>query len=79
MAETENQVSEDDWSAAMNEQATAEGGGETPATADDDWAAAMNEQAAQEKATAAAVAPATKLFEQLSGGSAANANQGLRH
>lgn len=75
MAETENQVSDDDWAAAMSEQATAEGGGET-ATADDDWAAAMSEQAAQEKTTAAA-APATKLFEQLSGGASANANQGL--
>ena len=76
MAETENQVSDDDWAAAMTEQATTEGAGETPATAEDDWAAAMNEQAAQEK-VAAAAAPATKLFEQLSGGTSANANQGL--
>ena len=76
MAETENQVSEDDWAAAMNEQATAAGGGETASKAEDDWAAAMDEQAVQEK-TKAAAAPASRLFEQLSGGSAANANQGL--
>ena len=77
MAETDNpagnQVSEDDWAAAMSEQATAEGGG-AATTAEDDWAAAMNEQAAQEKSAAA---PATKLFEQLSGGATAKANQGL--
>ena len=76
MAETDNpagnQVSEDDWAAAMNEQATTEAG--SPAAAEDDWAAAMNEQAAVEKSAAA---PAAKLFEQLSGGATANANQGL--
>jgi flagellar motor switch protein FliN/FliY len=70
-----NQVSDDDWSAAMGEQAAAEGGAAT-ASAEDDWAAAMNEQATQEK-TAAAPAPATKLFEQFSGSATANANQGL--
>lgn len=76
MAETDNpagnQVGEDDWAAAMSEQATTEGG--TPAAAEDDWAAAMNEQAAQENA---ATAPAAKVFEQLGGGAKANANQGL--
>ncbi len=41
----EDQVTADDWAAAMSEQAAA-GGGE------DDWAAAMSEQAAAEKATA---------------------------
>ena len=73
MAETENQVSEDDWAAAMSEQTTAEGG-DTAATAvaEDDWAAAMGEQAAQEKAAATA-----KVFEPLGAGAAANANQGL--
>lgn len=75
MAETENQVSEDDWAAAMSEQTTAEGG-DTAATAaaEDDWAAAMSEQATQEKAAAAATA---KVFEPLGAGAAANANQGL--
>jgi flagellar motor switch protein FliN/FliY len=74
MAETENQVSEDDWAAAMSEQTTAEGG-DTAATAvaEDDWAAAMGEQAAQEKAAAATA----KVFEPLGAGAAANANQGL--
>jgi flagellar motor switch protein FliN len=73
MAETENQVSEDDWAAAMSEQTTAEGGG-TAAAAEDDWAAAMSEQATQEKTAAAATA---KVFEPLGAGAAANANQGL--
>ena len=73
--ENGNQVSDDDWSAAMGEQAAAEGGGAT-ASAEDDWAAAMNEQAAQEN-PAAAAAPAAKLFEQFSGSATANANQGL--
>lgn len=68
----ESQVSEDDWAAAMGEQATAEGA----ATATDDWAAAMGEQAAAEKAATTA-APA-KVFEQFSGGTAAPAsNQGF--
>jgi len=43
----EEQVTADDWAAAMGEQAAAESG-----VAADDWAAAMNEQAAAEKATA---------------------------
>jgi flagellar motor switch protein FliN/FliY len=78
MAETENQVSDDDWAAAMNEQATTEGGGAAAATPEDDWAAAMNEQATQEKAAApAAGAAAAKLFDQLGSGATANANQGL--
>ena len=77
MAETDNpagnQVSEDDWAAAMSEQATTEAGAPA-ASAEDDWAAAMSEQAAIEKSAAA---PATKLFEQLSGGGTAKASQGL--
>jgi flagellar motor switch protein FliN len=64
----EAQVSEDDWAAAMGEQAATEGG-----TAEDDWAAAMGEQAAVEKAAV----PAAKVFEQFSGGGASNANHGL--
>lgn len=79
MAETENQVTDDDWAAAMNEQAAQENAaatGETAATTEDDWAAAMQEQAAQEKAAPAA-SPATKLFEPLGGSTAAPANQGL--
>lgn len=73
MAETDNQVSEDDWAAAMNEQAAAEDGGTATTTAEDDWAAAMNEQATQEKAAAATA----KIFEPLGSGATANANQGL--
>lgn len=72
---SENQVSDDDWAAAMTEQATAEGGA-TTSSAEDDWAAAMNEQATQEK-TAAAAAATAKVFEPLGAGAAANANQGL--
>jgi flagellar motor switch protein FliN/FliY len=69
---TDNQVSDDDWAAAMSEQAAVESGGAS--TAEDDWAAAMSEQAAQDKAAAAATA---KLFEPLGAGAAANANQGF--
>lgn len=64
-----DQVSEDDWAAAMGEQATAEG----DASAADDWAAAMGEQAEAEKA----VVPAAKVFEQFSGSEASSANHGL--
>lgn len=68
----EAQVTDDDWAAAMGEQAVAEG----TTTADDDWAAAMGEQAAAEKSVNAA-APA-KVFEQFSGAGAAPAsNQGF--
>lgn len=73
MSETDNQVSEDDWATAMSEQTEVEGGGEG---ATDDWAAAMSEQATHD-AKEAAVTPATQLFEQFSGGTAASANQGL--
>lgn len=67
--EVKEQVSEDDWAAAMGEQATAEN------EAADDWAAAMGEQAAVEKAN---VKPATNLFENFSGNPAApNPNQGF--
>ena len=70
----EAQVSDDDWAAAMGEQAAAEGS----ASAEDDWAAAMNEQAAVEKATAAAAQPAVSTFENFSGGSASpNTHQGF--
>lgn len=64
----EAQVSEDDWAAAMGEQATVEGG----ATAEDDWAAAMGEQAAVDQVVAT-----PKVFEQFSGSQASNANHGL--
>lgn len=81
MAETENQVTDDDWAAAMQEQAAQENAGQsgdkTATTTEDDWAAAMQEQAAQEKATASAAAAASKLFEPLGGNTAAPANQGL--
>lgn len=66
----EDQVSEDDWAAAMGEQATAEAGG-----SEDDWAAAMGEQAAADKAAAQ---PATQLFQPLSGSQGApSPNQGF--
>lgn len=67
MADTdENQVSDDDWAAAMAEQTSAD----TPATEDEDpWAAAMQEQAAADLAAAAAegespyqAKPASQLF-----------------
>lgn len=53
MADTdtdENQVSDDDWAAAMQEQADTEGADDSGA--EDDWAAAMNEQAESEKVAA---------------------------
>ncbi|WP_227816858.1 flagellar motor switch protein FliN [Nitrogeniibacter aestuarii] len=52
MADTdtdENQVSDDDWASAMQEQADTEGG---DSSAEDDWAAAMNEQAEAEQVAA---------------------------
>jgi len=70
-AKEEAQVSEDDWAAAMGEQAAVEGG----ASAEDDWAAAMGEQASAEKT--AVPAATAKVFEQLSGSGAPNANHGL--
>lgn len=69
--EQENAISEDDWAAAMSEQASAEAatsGGEASADAAlDDWAAAMNEQAAAEAAmaTPAASAQPAKIFESF--------------
>ena len=51
---------EDDWAAAMSEQAVTEADG----AAEDDWAAAMSEQTTTEKA--AAVQPA-QIFGPLSG------------
>lgn len=66
MAEDKEQISADDWAAAMAEQtapeADAGGGGE------DDWAAALAEQAAVDNAAppeAAGVAPA-QIFEDFS-------------
>jgi len=53
MADTdtdENQVSDDDWAAAMQEQADTEASDD--GAAEDDWAAAMNEQAEAEKVAA---------------------------
>jgi flagellar motor switch protein FliN/FliY len=67
----EEQVSADDWAAAMGEQAATEGA----ASAEDDWAAAMNEQAVAETPAPAAT-PAT--FEQFGGSQGApGANQGF--
>jgi flagellar motor switch protein FliN/FliY len=69
----EEEVSADDWAAAMGEQAA------TDATAtEDDWAAAMGEQAATDHPEPAAPAPAANIFPQLSGDHAAsNSNQGF--
>ena len=68
----EAQVSEDDWAAAMGEQATEEGSN----SAEDDWAAAMGEQAAVDQV--ASVAAPAQIFEQFSGAQAAPAqNQGF--
>jgi flagellar motor switch protein FliN/FliY len=67
----EEQVSADDWAAAMGEQAATEEAG----AAEDDWAAAMGEQAATEKA---AVVAAPASFENFSGSQGvANSNQGF--
>ena len=67
----EGQVNDDDWAAAMGEQAAVDG----KTSAEDDWAAAMSEQAVAEKA--APVAQPAKIFEQFAGSSAPQANQGL--
>jgi flagellar motor switch protein FliN/FliY len=82
---TDAQIGENDWAAAMQEQAAAET--ESGGAAEDDWAAAMQEQAAHENnldpeaaqvaADLASVAgespyqakPASQLFEDLGNGS----------
>ncbi len=59
--EADQEISADDWAAAMAEQATADG-----ATADsgaDDWAAAMAEQAAVDES--AAMAQPAQVFQPL--------------
>jgi flagellar motor switch protein FliN/FliY len=70
----EEQVSADDWAAAMGEQAVVDG-----ATTEDDWAAAMGEQAVTEQTSGAAAAPqAANLFQQFSGDpSSPTSNQGF--
>lgn len=70
MAE-EGQVSDDDWAAAMSEQADATG-----SSTESDWAAAMAEQATTEPAPAAQPQVVTApVFEQFStGGSAGKPN-----
>ena len=88
MADADNEtaapISEDDWAAAMNEQATTEGGGEATqvaepenadadASAEDDWAAAMAEQAASEATPDAEAAQvAADLASAASSASAAS-------
>lgn len=69
MSDNENQVADDDWAAAMNEQA-----GDSAGAAGDDWAAAMSEQTVHD---AAAGAQPAKIFAPLGSGSNSNANQGL--
>ena len=61
--EADQEISADDWAAAMAEQATTDG-----AAADsgaDDWAAAMAEQAVADEAAATAQ-PAPQVFQPLS-------------
>ena len=79
MADNDDQISEDDWAAAMAEQASADGDG---GSAEDDWAAAMAEQAEAESSESAQVAadlaaaanspyqakPASNLFPDFGGG-----------
>lgn len=61
MAE-EDQVSSDDWAAAMSEQ-----GGSTTSSAEDDWAAAMAEQGESDAAAPSTPQPAAApVFEQFS-------------
>jgi len=61
MADTdtdENQVSDDDWAAAMQEQSDSETADDTD-PGDDDWAAAMQEQAEADKVAADLAAAAS--------------------
>ena len=54
-ADADNQISDDDWAAAMEEQTAAEAAPEATAdddASDDDWAAAMQEQAEADKVAA---------------------------
>ncbi len=68
MSETDA-IADDDWAAAMSEQATAEAKTAT-SSAEDDWAAAMGEQATADAKAA--------VFQELSpGGGAAAAPQGF--
>ncbi|MCB1960069.1 MAG: flagellar motor switch protein FliN [Rhodocyclaceae bacterium] len=54
--DADNQISEDDWAAAMEEQSAADaaidGAGDDETSSDDDWAAAMQEQAEADKVAA---------------------------
>src|SRR5512135_1732186 len=59
----DNQLDVDDWAAAMAEQASAEGAGQTAA---DDWGAALAEQASAEGGAAEAPqAEKARIFEQF--------------
>ena len=61
MSETdEKPAADDDWAAAMSEQAASEA--EQKPAAEDDWAAGLNEQAATEEQPKPA-----QIFQQLSG------------
>jgi flagellar motor switch protein FliN len=64
--EDKDQISADDWAAALAEQATTSTDA-GPATTEDDWAAAMAEQATTDAAPQANVTPAN-IFEQLTPG-----------
>ncbi|MBW7861388.1 MAG: flagellar motor switch protein FliN [Rhodocyclaceae bacterium] len=65
MADEENQITEDDWAAAMMEQADAEGG-----SASDPEAARVASELAQAADSPYQAKPASQLFEDFGGGSA---------
>ena len=72
--EQNDQVNEDDWAAAMGEQASADSADSMA----DDWAAALNEQTDSEKPSPPPPAQPAKIFEQFSGDpSAVSPNQGF--
>jgi flagellar motor switch protein FliN/FliY len=79
---------DDDWAAAMAEQASADTGGDSAADSSDDWAQAMAEQAAQPQAVQAEpdadsrdpssrTASGASLFQPLSGEAGASAPRDL--
>ncbi len=75
----EDDISADDWAAALAEQESAEPG---EAVGDDDWGAALAEQEASDKSATAAnpgpsPAPAAHVFQNLSADSVAPAANNL--
>jgi flagellar motor switch protein FliN/FliY len=73
MADDKDQISADEWAAALAEQESA-GAADSGGAGADDWAAAMAEQAIAEQAVSgAAQAKPAQIFEQLAPGSATGA------